>query len=227
MKNILHILIKGIKTGLLGFLRCILTYLIIAVIFSTIPCNTSFRRAEKGIEIYLRTNGIHTDIVLPAKTGYKDWTLELPASNTVSGDTLIKYIAFGWGSKSFYLETPQWSDLRFKIVFKALFGMDETVMHTTNLRSLQEGDNCKKIIVSDTLFQKLTDYVSQTFEKSETGAVFCLNGHHYGRYDSFYEANGSYSLFNTCNSWVNEGLKQSGIKSCIWTPFDKGIFLHL
>ena len=48
----------------------------------------------------------------------------------------------------------------------------------------------------------------------------------YGKNDAFYEANGSYSLFHTCNTWANNGLKACGQKACFWTPFDSGIFYH-
>ena len=41
----------------------------------------------------------------------------------------------------------------------------------------------------------------------------------YGKNDAFYEAKGSYSLFYTCNSWVNENLKEVGLKACRWTLF--------
>ncbi|MFO7721348.1 MAG: DUF2459 domain-containing protein, partial [Gillisia sp.] len=30
----------------------------------------------------------------------------------------------------------------------------------------------------------------------------------------------------TCNTWVNEALKHSGLKACLWTPIEEGIFLR-
>jgi len=45
----------------------------------------------------------------------------------------------------------------------------------------------------------------------------------YTKIDDFYRAKESYSYFNTCNSWVNKGFKESGIKACYWTPFDFGL----
>ena len=32
-------------------------------------------------------------------------------------------------------------------------------------------------------------------------------------------AEGSYSCVKTCNSWVNLALKESDLKSCLWTPY--------
>ncbi|MCP5062170.1 MAG: DUF2459 domain-containing protein, partial [Ignavibacteriae bacterium] len=45
----------------------------------------------------------------------------------------------------------------------------------------------------------------------------------YTPYDDFYEAVGSYSLFNTCNTWVNSAFKECNIKACLWTPYDFGL----
>ncbi|MBL4888255.1 MAG: DUF2459 domain-containing protein, partial [Flavobacteriaceae bacterium] len=41
--------------------------------------------------------------------------------------------------------------------------------------------------------------------------------------DDFYKANGSFSCLKTCNSWANSAFKESGLKSCFWTPFDFGL----
>ena len=42
--------------------------------------------------------------------------------------------------------------------------------------------------------------------------------------DAFYDAKGSYNLTRTCNTWTNNALKAAGLKACLWTPFDSGIF---
>ena len=41
---------------------------------------------------------------------------------------------------------------------------------------------------------------------------------------ALYEAKGKYSLFYTCNTWANDGLKSAGLKACYWTVFKGGIF---
>jgi hypothetical protein len=44
--------------------------------------------------------------------------------------------------------------------------------------------------------------------------------------DSFYEAKGAYTLFYTCNTWANNGLKAINQKAALWTATDRGIFQH-
>ena len=63
----------------------------------------------KYIDIYILTNGVHTDLVLPIKTPEIDWSREIPFENTRSKRTDFNYLSFGWGDKGFYLDTPTWA----------------------------------------------------------------------------------------------------------------------
>lgn len=53
-----------------------------------------------------------------------DWSQKIPFSQTKGKSTDFNYIAFGWGDKGFYLDTPTWADLKFSTAFKAAFGWD-------------------------------------------------------------------------------------------------------
>lgn len=202
---------------------CILTYFIIAILLSIIPCNNDSQPGD--IAIYIRSNGVHTDIVVPARNEYKDWTKVIDINNTISKDPEVEYMAFGWGDKGFYLNTPTWNDLKFSTAFKAMFALSTSVMHVSNYKAITEKKNCRKIKVTIEQYKKLVAYIEGSFSKNKSG-YFIWVDHHYRDYDTFYDATGKYNLFFTCNSWANEGLKKAGLKSCLWTPFDKGIFYH-
>jgi uncharacterized protein (TIGR02117 family) len=107
-------------------------YLIAEIILSCIPSNRDFIPASNEIEIYILSNGVHTDIVLPAKNECKDWTKEIKIDNTLAKDTSINFMAFGWGDKGFYLETPTWADLKFSTAYKAMFSLSNTAIHIVN-----------------------------------------------------------------------------------------------
>ena len=88
------------------------------------------------------------------------------------------------------------------------------------------GESCRKILISKAQYQRLLDYITGSFQKDSGGHFIPIaTNAMYGNNDAFYEANGSYSLFHTCNTWANSGLKASGQKCCLWTAFDTGIFL--
>lgn len=74
---------------------------------------------DADIAIYILTNGVHTDLVVPVRTEQIDWSARIPFSNTTGKDTTAQWLAFGWGDKGFYLETPTWADLKASTAFKA------------------------------------------------------------------------------------------------------------
>lgn len=224
MENIFGKALLLILKAMFGVIAFILFYLFASIILSLIPCNTKFGSTADGVEIYILTNGIHTDMVLPAKNEFKDWTKEIEFKNAISNDPNVNFMAFGWGDRGFYLETKTSGDLKFSIISKAMFALGKSAMHITNYRYLKVDSTCKKISISKGEYERLVKYIEDSFMKNTSGKLSWIKDHCYGENDSFYEAKGSYSLFKTCNTWANEGLKMSGIRCCLWTPFDKGIF---
>lgn len=199
-------------------------YALCAWLGSVIPVNKNYKNESEGIAVYIMTNGVHTDLVLPIKNEYKDWSIEVTPLNTKAKDTTAEYIAFGWGDKGFYLDTPSWSELKASTAFKAMFALSTAAMHTTFYKTMNEGSDCKKISVSPETYAKLTAYIDHSFQKGTDEHYKFIAGHSYDNNDCFYEAIGSYNLFHTCNTWANTGLKTAGLRACLWTPADKGIF---
>ena len=48
-------------------------YLTVSVIGSLIPVNTQFEQATSGTEIYVASNGVHTDLVVPIENEIYNW----------------------------------------------------------------------------------------------------------------------------------------------------------
>lgn len=182
---------------------------------------------KKEIPIYIYTNGVHTDIVMPVQNDLHDWSAELPFTNTKSKKTDFKYVGIGWGDKGFYLDTPTWADLKFSTAFKAAFWLSESAMHCTFYREMKEGDDCKMIMISKNQYKELVKFVDGKFDKNQNGKnILIPTNAVYGDNDAFYDAQGRYSFLDTCNTWANNALKAAGQKAALWTPTDYGIFLH-
>src|SRR6478735_3529358 len=113
---------------------CLSIYALAVYTFPLIKVNTNFRNSETGIKLFVISNGVHTDIVLPVKTACKDWTTLFPRDKFSLSDSSYNYISFGWGDKGFYLNTPNWSDLKISTAFKAAFGLSETAMHVSYVK---------------------------------------------------------------------------------------------
>lgn len=218
--------IKKLLKYIAIFVLSLVIYLLIVTLLSFVSINKDVVENQKEIPIYILTNGVHTDIVLPIKNEYHDWTSQLKFEHTKSKDTAHQYVALGWGDKGFYLETPTWADLKASTAVKAATGLSSSAMHVTFYKNLKESKSCKKIQISLENYEKLIAFINESFQtksgeflKIETDAV-------YGKHDIFYEANGSYSLFYTCNSWANQALKAANQKAALWTISDSGIFRH-
>lgn len=208
------------------FILSLFAYLLIVTLLSFVSVNYDVAQNQEEIPIYILTNGVHTDIVLPIKNEHHDWSSQLKFEHTKSKDTTYQYVALGWGDKGFYLETPTWADLKVSTAVKAASGLSTSAMHVTFYKHLKENQSCKKIQISLENYKKLIAFINESFQtksgeflKIETNAV-------YGKHDVFYEANGSYSLFYTCNSWANQALKAANQKAALWTISDSGIFRH-
>ncbi|WP_231425439.1 TIGR02117 family protein [Pedobacter sp. Leaf250] len=204
-------------------LSLIALYFLAAFCLSKITVNNNTFN-KKEIAIYIMTNGIHTDIVLPASNFQKDWTQEIKYEHTLLTDTSYKFLAFGWGDRKFYLETPEFSDLKLSTGLRAISGLSTSAMHTTYYLLMTEDRNCKKLYISKVQYQQLIKYISASFTKDNNGHFISIKSNiHYDNADAFYEAVGSYSIFKTCNTWTNNALKASGQKACFWTIFDTPI----
>jgi len=218
MKNSFKILFT-LGVSLLFF---IIFYFCLAYVCGRIPVNKSI--SKKGnITVFIKSNGVHTDIVVPVKTKQMDWSTIFPYSNTKDKDTIGKLLALGWGDKGFYLNTPTWGDLTFSTAFKAMFGLSTSALHTTYLDTVQVSKTCKKISMNEREFALLVRYIKRSILTYKGKSIFIPTNAVYGRNDAFYDARGCYHLFSTCNTWTNRALKYSNKIACFWTPFDTGI----
>lgn len=186
------------------------------------------KNGEGDISIYIKTNGVHTDIVMPVKNEVMDWTRFIKYEHTDAQDTTMQYVGVGWGDKGFYLQTPEWKDLKFSVAFKAMFHLGSSALHATFYKQITTGEDCKEIKITTAEYSKLVDYVEKSFKKDDSGNSIHIPSKDdgYGETDVFYEANGRYDFFNTCNTWANRALKACDQRACLWTALDSGIFYH-
>ena len=214
-----------LKTSI-GFIAFLLIYTIVIFFTSIISVNENNSDTNKIVPVYILSNGVHTDIVLPLKNDIKDWSTDISYLDTKAKDSTRQNVAFGWGDKGFYLDTPTWADLKASTAAKAVTGLSSSAMHITFYGNLKEDENCKKIFISKSQYQNMIDYIENSFTLDTKNKFQRIGTHSYGKYDIFYEAKGSYNLFYTCNTWANQALKAGNQKAALWTVLDKGIFYH-
>jgi uncharacterized protein (TIGR02117 family) len=219
---------KMIKYSLLFFFGAPLLYCLMAYLLGHLSVNNDFKQSANGIEIFVKSNGAHTDIIVPLKNEICDWTSFVSIENSVAKDINARFVALGWGDKGFFLETPTWGDLKFSTAFKALFALSTSAMHVEfRHKAPKLSESCKSIRISPEQYHELVKYMKNSFTKDPNGLVIPIVSAHYDKHDAFYEAKGRYHLFKTCNEWTRQGLSTIGVKCAFWSVMDESVLRFL
>ena len=206
---------KNIVKWIIAIILIPVVYLLLSLILTFIPVNNKENDEDKYKSIYLNSNGVHLNIIIPKNE------IDTKLLDGLKYDKEDNYFSFGWGDKNFYLKTPTWSDLTFKNTFLALFINSSALIHLNRYHSIQK--DWVEIKVDQNQLDKINLYIYRSFYFDSLDKKVLLINKGYSNNDDFYEATGNFSCFKTCNSWVNSGLKESDIKACVWTPFDFGL----
>lgn len=156
--------------------------------------------------IYLIKQRWHTAVVFHKED--IDSTI-LPEIRFFEGAHLID---IGWGDEAFY----QQPDFDWDLAYQALFHPTPSTLRAEGIFiSKQQYFDISEIVVelkiNNEQLKILLKYISVTIWKDENGKNKILSTQYLDRV-YFLKANGSYHLFNTCNTWLAKGLKQSGFQ---------------
>lgn len=190
------------------------SYAVAGLVGGSIPSNRDRRAPAEGVHIFVESNGVHTGIIVPKVAAGVDWRGVARAEDLRDPRYgAFDHVAFGWGEKTFYLETPTWADVKLRTVMGAAFGSTRTLMHVDHLPRPRAGDGAREIVVTPKQYRRLAAYIRASFR--DGGARY----RGYAGYDAFYEANGRYSAVRTCNAWTGDALRFAGVRVGKWTPF--------
>ena len=207
------------------FLLFVVVYSII-VLIGLIPVNNDFQQTPDGIEIYVISNAVHSDLVLPLDSDAIDWRELFPASAFAGDVRQATHVAIGWGDRGFFLKTPTWADLKFSVVANALLLPSDTCMHVSMTRSELLGSGARSVSISASEYKQLVDAILESVPIDSNGQPTLIEGAAYGRYDAFFAATGRYHCLNTCNSWVGSVLKRAGVRTPWISPLPKTVYWY-
>ncbi|MEA3051348.1 MAG: hypothetical protein QOG72_251 [Sphingomonadales bacterium] len=203
-------------------------YFLAALILGAVPANRGWHEAKSGVTIFVRTNGVHTWILVPKVTPEMDWRPLVPGAHLKdprwgNGD----YVALGYGNRTFYLETPTWGDLSMKNAFLAAFGRGPSLIHADHDHHPRAAEDQRPIILTHEEYRRLVLFARGSFQYDARGRTIPLIGRGYGASDMFYEAVGPYNAFYTCNGWTGRALREAGVRVGVWTPLSQSIMWRL
>lgn len=215
-----------IRAGLKYFFRffeCFFAFLFAYLIL--ILCCQAIKVGELNdqgeITLFVRSNGVHTDVCFPVETNQFDWKNFISIKDFPKNES-FDYITIGWGDKGFFLDTPTWAELKVSTALRAVFLPSSTAMHVAYSEQPKESETSIAVKVNNEQYSKMILFIQSTFEKQNSSIVLIKNAG-YSVHDNFYEANGSYHLFKTCNSWTNKVLRTGGVHTSLYAFFPDGI----
>ena len=131
-----------------------------------VPVNLGYTPpvAADTVRIFVRSNEIHTDLVLPVVCDdpATDWRTRFPPEHFQTNVSEYRYVAVGWGNRQFYVETPRWSDLKVTSAVAALCWPSETVLHVEYLYDVAEGECFQEVLVSRQQYRELAAFVESS-----------------------------------------------------------------
>jgi uncharacterized protein (TIGR02117 family) len=217
-----------IAINCLGALLAIpLTYAFAALILGAIPANPGWQEAKSGVPIFVRTNGVHTWLMVPILSPEMDWRPLVPAGHLRDPRYGGNYVALGYGNREFYLNTPTWGDLSLKTAAIAMLGRGTSLVHADHDTNPQPEEYQRPLTLSHEEYARLVDYMRASFRYDSSGRTIPLIGRGYGPSDMFYEGTGRYTALRDCNQWTGEALRHAGVRVGWWTPFSQSIMWRM
>jgi len=124
----------------------------------------------------------------------------------------VEFIDIGWGDEAFY----QHPDFDWDLAYKALFHATPSTLRVEGINiTKQQYFDISEIVVelkiNNEQLTVLLNYIAETVWRDAEANNKILSTQYLNRV-YFFKANGSYHLFNTCNTWLARGLKQSGLE---------------
>ena len=193
-------------------------FLLSAGIGSSIPRNGDWREPERGVEIMVETNGVHTALVLPLVTAERDWGRVFPLGDIARPDRPYTHVSVSWGERQVFLETPTWWDLKASTVLRIAGVGGEGLLHVAYYVRPAPAEDIRPLRLTRAEYRRLVAAIDRALPRGEWTAH-----RGYDDYDAFYEAPGRYTVRNTCNQWTSDTLAAAGVKTGWWTPFAGGV----
>ena len=160
---------------------------------------------EEPRYIYIVRHAWHTGLVVK----YDDIDSRLWPEKDDFPEAL--YLEVGWGDRDFY-QTPR---AGLGILLQAALNSPASVVFVIGLptavtRYFPYAD-ILEIPLSQRALEEMGRFIHATYKRDVTGQTIPLGPGHNHRHSMFYLAEGDYSLFNTCNSWISKALQAAGL----------------
>jgi uncharacterized protein (TIGR02117 family) len=196
-------------------------YLLASVALPLIPGPGPDLPGPPAHTIGLLQGPIHTDILFPLTAETRARFDFAETAGVPLNHPEAEWLIFGWGSAAFYTTAGTYVDITASAVLTAATG-DDAVIRLDAVGPLPDLPNLRFLRLSDAQYQALLTRTEATFAAQDP-----LSHPGFTGTDAFFPAHGNFHLFRTCNVWLGETLRASGIPFGLWTPANWSVTLSL
>jgi len=154
--------------------------------------------------VHLINIGWHTGIAVPVEA------IDPAVLPEVRDFPRAGWIEFGWGDAEFYRDP----DPAIATYLSALFVETPAVMHLVGLpahpRAYFPAAEVVEVALDEAAFEALLAFIADSFARPTTGPAPALGQGLY-RDSRFYDAIGTFTLSNTCNTWTARAFAAAGL----------------
>ena len=224
-RRLLHRAWRGLRWVLAALVLVVAGYPLAGWVGSSIPESAAAPPVDlaDSVEIMVETNGTHTSIIVPIVSDTKDWRESFPSASQPRPDGLLPtHLSIGWGEREVFLNVPTWGDLEAATALRIATVGGEALLRVSHYVRPMASENHRPVRISTAQYRTLVTAIEQALPAMPPGQQRQI---YHGTYvdDAYYEAVGSYTMINTCNTWVGDRLAEAGVEMGMWTPFAGGV----
>lgn len=181
---------------------------------------------QSSIHVLLVSGPIHYDFALPLTAETRSVFGDLSEAGIAMQDPRAKWLLVGWGAREFYTTTGGHGDLNLQAIWRAATG-DASVLRVDLWGALPEGHSLPHIELTSTEYTALLRAIRASFASGQDAQPIAIDASGFTASDRFFEAEGRFHLFRTCNTWVSRMIRSAGLDFGAWMPTPYAVRLSL
>ena len=208
---------KTLRFTALVLLSIVTLYNMAAVIGAVVPeAGQQQTEVDGDIEVLLYAGPIHYDFLIPA----------IPEARAAFGfaeqqgipvdDPRLRWFVAGWGARAFYTSMGEYGDVTAQALLKAITG-DTAAIRIDRVGALRLDLDVLSLKMTEVEFTRFLSAINASFKQSDDQTRLPIDAQLTGT-DVFYEAEGTFNIFVTCNTWIGQILRDTGFQFGYWTP---------
>ena len=79
----------------------------VVILVGLIPVNNDFEPSTNGVQLFVVSNAVHADIILPKSNRTVDWAATFGDENFLGDISQESHVAFGWGCLLYTSPSPR------------------------------------------------------------------------------------------------------------------------